>query len=316
MRWLSLIFALFFLPLASAKVKIAALHPLLGDLAREIGGERVSVTDLLQPTGNLHTFEPTVRDIASAANASVVLASGKKIEPYLHRLRDSLSPNVTLIELGASVPDAPVPHSEGFCEGKEEEEHGEAGGYHHHHHHHGAFDPHWWQTPANMKRAARCLAAELARQDPEGKTLYKKRLKEWNRRMDRLDAEARVVLASIPPQDRILVTAHASMCHFCAEYGFLPLPLLGISAEDEGNAAAMAKLLSHLRQCGVKAVFSDVNASPKIIQVIAAQLDVPAPALIADGLYPEARSFETVFRHNLQTIRDGLTPHQPAESPR
>lgn len=309
MRWVCLIIALFFLPLASAEVKIAALHPLLGDLAREIGGERVTVTDLLQPTGNLHTFEPTVRDLAVAANATLVLASGKKIEPYLDRLRDSLSPAVTLLETGDVIPDVPVPHSEDFFE-EEEHHHAECG------HHHGAFDPHWWQTPDNMKRAARYIAAELVRQDPDGKSIYKQRLKEWNRRMDRLDAEARVTLASIPPQDRILVTAHASMCHFCAEYGFRPLPLLGISAEDEGNAATMAKVLAHLRQCGAKAVFSDVNASPKMIQTIATQLQVPAPALIADGLSPEARTFESVFRHNLQTILSGLTPRHTAESSR
>lgn len=312
MRWWCLILALFFLPLASAEVKIAALHPLLGDLAREIGGERVDVTDLLQPTGNLHTFEPTARDLATAAKASLVLASGKKLEPYLNSLRDSLSPAVTLLDLGSVIPDEPVPHVEGFCEEKEEENHSAEEG---HHHHHGAFDPHWWQTPSNMKRAARYLAAELARQDPNGKPHYKKRLKEWNSRMDRLDAEARVALADIPAKDRILVTAHASMCHFCAEYGFLPLPLLGISAEDEGNAAVMVGVLSHLRQSGARAVFSDVNASPKIIKAIADQLNVPAPALVADGLFPEARTFEAVFRHNLKTILRGLAPSRPSAEP-
>lgn len=58
-------------------LKIAALHPVLGDMARAIGGSRVQVADLLRPNGNLHSFEPAPQDIAAAGRARLVLASGK-----------------------------------------------------------------------------------------------------------------------------------------------------------------------------------------------------------------------------------------------
>lgn len=46
-------------------LKIAALHPILGDMARAIGGSHVQVADLLRPNGNLHSFEPAPQDIAA-----------------------------------------------------------------------------------------------------------------------------------------------------------------------------------------------------------------------------------------------------------
>lgn len=48
-------------------LKIAALHPVLGDMARSIGGSRVQVADLLRPNGNLHSFGTRARRILPPA---------------------------------------------------------------------------------------------------------------------------------------------------------------------------------------------------------------------------------------------------------
>ena len=89
-------------------LKIAALHPVLGDMARALGGSHVQVTDLLKPNGNLHSFEPAPQDIAAAGQARLVLASGKNLEPYLPRLKDALGSGAQILDLGASIPDVPV----------------------------------------------------------------------------------------------------------------------------------------------------------------------------------------------------------------
>ncbi len=99
---------------SGAEIKVSSLHPLLGDMARKIGGEHVEVVDLLKPNGNLHTFEPAAKDIAQAKGSVLVLASGKKLEPYLDSLKDSLknsTPPCTILELGEKIPDAVVSDS-------------------------------------------------------------------------------------------------------------------------------------------------------------------------------------------------------------
>ena len=50
-------------PLAvAAEVKVATLHPLLTDLVKQVGGDRVKVIDLLGPAGDPHKFEPNAKD--------------------------------------------------------------------------------------------------------------------------------------------------------------------------------------------------------------------------------------------------------------
>ncbi len=289
--------------LSAAGVKVAALHPLLGDLARHVGGDRVEVVDLMPPGRNLHHFEPTAREMADAAGAQLVLATGKNMEPYLQRLRDALPSRARVVELGEVIPDVPVsgsPHEhDAACD--HSGEHDAA---------HGPNDPHWWHTPGNMKRAARRLGALLAETDPGYAERYRENVRAWNREMDELDAEARALLDTIPQEQRILVTGHASMGHFCEAYGLTPIAAQGISMEDEGHISGLADLLARLRQCGAKAIFTEMNASPKMLDTLAQQLGIPAFPLITDGLDAVRRDFASMFRYNVETIVRGLAPAQ------
>ena len=280
-------------------LKIAALHPVLGDMARSIGGSRVQVADLLRPNGNLHSFEPAPQDIAAAGQASLVLASGKNLEPYLPKLKDALGGNVQILDLGASVPDVPV---EEDTADHDHEHDGDCCA-------HGPNDPHWWHTPANMKRAARTLAAMLTRLDPAHEQDYKAGLARWNRKMDQLSSWARKELADIPEKDRVLVTGHAAMNHFCREFGFRSISIQGISREDEGNSAQLASTLNKLRSAGVKALFPEYSSNPKNLTEIAKSLNIPvARPINTDGLAPEGHTFESMFRQNTGIIKEALSP--------
>jgi zinc/manganese transport system substrate-binding protein len=99
---------------AAEPLRVAVLHPLLGDLARQVGGERAAVRDLLKPGGDLHHFEPSARDVASLKDTPLIFASGMGLESYLPSLRDSV-PTATLIEVGATLPQLKIePGSEIF----------------------------------------------------------------------------------------------------------------------------------------------------------------------------------------------------------
>ncbi len=291
--------------------KIAALHPILGDMARAIGGTHVEVTDLLNPNGNLHAFQPTPQDVAAAAQAKLVLASGKNLEPYLPKLRDSLPADVQILELGAAIPDVPVTADSASVA---EHTHGPECD-HGHCCHLGPNDPHWWHTPANMKRAARTLTASLSKLAPAHADDFKAALSNWNRRMDRLSAHARTELAGIPADNRILVTGHAAMSHFCKEFGFRSMSLQGVSREDEGNPAQLAGVLKKLREAGVKALFPETSSSPKSLKVIADSLNIPvAKPLNTDGLAPQSPTFEAMFRLNISIIKEALSPTPAPQS--
>ena len=88
----------------AAPLKVASLHPIVADLARQVGGVNVEVVEILKPGSDIHHFEPSPKDIAEMRGARLLLASGKELETYLDKLRDSLGAGVKLVEVGEKVP--------------------------------------------------------------------------------------------------------------------------------------------------------------------------------------------------------------------
>ncbi len=277
-------------PALAAPLKVASLHPLLSEMATAVGAERVKVVNLFPTNGSLHAFEPTSAELSAAAGARLMLACGKGVEPYLEGLRESLPARTRLLELGAAVPDVTLPGSE-------------------------RMDPHWWNNPANMKRASRSLLAALVELDPEGEAHYRGNQRAYAARMDKLSRQAQLILSAIPHEKRVLVTGHAAMCHFCEAFLFSPIPIHGIAMESEGDTASLARLLTELRQRKISCIFTEVNASPRALETIAAQVGARTLPLVMDGISPHFNSYDKLFSYNVAMILSGLTGQKGCSPP-
>ncbi|MBQ4594607.1 MAG: zinc ABC transporter substrate-binding protein [Akkermansia sp.] len=265
----------------AAELKIASLHPLLSEMARNIGGDAVEVVDLFPENGDLHSFAPGSKQLAAAADADMLLACGKGIEPYLAELAQSMRSETIIVGLGRDIPNVYLPNSR-------------------------RPDPHWWNTPENMKRASRTLLAYLEQAAPAKSAQFAAAQKKYAASMDTLTRKARLQFSRIPQNRRYLVTGHAALCHFCKEFNFTPITIHGISKESEGDTATLAHLLTDLRSKDVRCIFTEVGASPKILEVIAEQLGVPTAPLVLDGIFPGQQSYEKLFLHNVDTISKHL----------
>ena len=264
---------------AQAQVKVASLHPLLSEMARVVGGDNVEVVDLFPENVELHEFSPQPAAVAAASGASFVMACGKGVEPYL----DGLRATCRVVELGADVPDVQLPDGRG-C------------------------DPHWWNSPANMQRAAATLMLELQKVDPAHAAAFRGRYRIYAATMDKLDREARLAFSRIPAESRVLVTEHAAMCHFCARYGFKAIPVYGIAKEAQGDPAGMADMLAQLRGSKVRCIFREWTESPRPLEGLAAQIGAEIRPLVLDGICPDLKGYAAIFRANVQNITEGLAP--------
>lgn len=282
--------------LKAAPLKVATLHPIVADLARQIGGANVEVVEILKPGGDIHHFEPAPKDIAAMRGAKLLLASGKGLETFLGKLRDSLGTGVKLVEVGEKVPSIPY-----VCN----HDHGEEG----HDHHHGEFDPHWWHSAENMKRAARIVADELSAADSANAAAYDAGAKAATKRFDELKKWAQKEVAKISRKDRKLVSAHAAFGYFCKEFGFEPISLLGVGRSDDADSKHVAETIAEIREHGIKAVFPEDQANPKVLAEIARSTGVKiGDSLVADGTAKTAHTFETMLAHNVRAIVAALAP--------
>ena len=280
---------------AQAQVKVATLHPLLTDLVRQIGGERVQVVELFQVGGDVHRFEPGPKDLAELKGSLVIFAAGMHLENFLGSLRDSV-PGVPVVEVGAVLPSLKIQAGQEYL--FDEDVDVKSG-----------IDPHWWHSLDNARRAARHVGEVLIKADPAGEATYKAGAAGTTKRLEVLQAWVHVQVAQIPAADRKLVTAHAAFGYFCRENGFQAMPLLGLSREDEATSKHVAETVKTIRDWRIRAVFAEDQANPKLLREIVRETGVKlGEPLVADGTSPNAHTFETMFRHNVNAMVLALKP--------
>lgn len=281
--------------MSAAEVKVSALHPLMADLARQVGGERVQVFDLVGEGGDPHHFEPRPSDMRNMQASALILAGGKNLETYLGRIHASL-PKVPIIEVGRTIPSLTVGKDAVYacCP---------------HQAHENALDPHWWHGIDNMRRAARVVADAFSTVDPGGKDFYQARARDYARELADLKSWARRELAKVPRGQRKLVTAHNAFAYFAREFGFEVIAVAGLNKEQESTPQDLARTIESVRKSGVPAIFPEYGANPKALESIARSTGAKiAPSLIADGNGIGAKAgFKPMIQHNVTTITRALT---------
>ena len=189
------LFTWFTVVAVQAELKVATLHPLLTDLAQQVGGGKVTVMGVVKAGTDVHHFSPSTRDMLAVSGADLVLASGKKLENYLGKLQDSLTGGQKLMEVGAAIPSMELSEAAQLLEAAEQ---GHAG------HTHGGVDPHWWNSVENMERATRVLATAFAKADPANAASYDANAAAYLKKLSDLRKWARLEISRIPPGQRTL----------------------------------------------------------------------------------------------------------------
>lgn len=278
-----------------ARPLVATLHPLLSEMVERLAGDAVRVKSLVPPTADIHSFDPSPRDLADIQGAKLVVAMGKHLEHYLDRLDENLPDSARIFEAGRRVPSVKIdPSNEVFacCPV----------------HTHGAIDPHWWHSPLAMRRAVRYLGRELEELVPAERDAIRERTRRVMDEMEALHDWAQTELAALPKPRRKLVTAHAAFGYFCQEYDFQAIPVKGLTAERNPSPEDLAETVKTLRERNVRAVFPETKASDAILQSLKESTGVRlADPLYADFLSTD-KSYEEMFRGNVANILAALRP--------
>jgi zinc/manganese transport system substrate-binding protein len=276
-------------------LQVVALHPVLADWARQVGGERVEVFSLVPPGVDPHFFEPTPRDLRTISEADLLLAIGLGYESYLGKLRDAVGSRVQLVSVGEGLPNL----LHGRCD---HPEHGEA------HHHHSDWDPHWWHGLEQAMAAVRLLRDRFVEADPEGAAGYRQRAEDYLAKMEELRRWAVLQIADLPRSRRVLVVSHDSLAYFARDFHFEVLTVAGISPGDQPGSRQLSHLIEDIRAREIPAVFVGSLENPRVLQELTRETGaVSGGVLLLDGLDEEAGAdYLGMFRHNVTTIVQAL----------
>lgn len=282
--------ALLLAPLASAELKVVSLHPLIGDLLRQVGGDRIVVVDLIGANGDPHSFEPQAKDLATAESAEIYFASGMGLESYLPELKAILGDRARIVEVGANLPAL-----HGACD--------------HEGHNHDAeheIDPHWWHSIDLFRRATDTVTNELSKQSPTDAETFSTNANAYRAELDELEKWVKREVIRIPRDARKLATAHAAFQYFCEAYGFESFSIQGVNREQMPDAIALVNLIATLKEEKVAAIFPEKESNPKILRSLTQDTGIKLGSeLIADGR--GVSSYTEMMRANVNAIVSGLS---------
>ena len=264
-----------------AALEVVATTTQAADLARNVGGDRASVTGLLDPNTDPHDYELRPRDVEAIAEADLVIRSGGEVDGWLEDAIEASGTEAPQLDLAAHV----------RLRGE---------------------DPHWWQDPGNAARAVPALRDAMAKADPAGAAAYRASSEAYLARVRRLDAAVEKCIAGIPARARKLVTTHDALGYYAHRYG---LEIVGtvipsLSTEAQPSAGDTTALIDTIREAGVKAIFAESSVSPKVEEAIAREAGARVgDELWADSLGPAGSSGGTYLHSiaaNTRAIVDGL----------
>ncbi len=278
-----------------AELIVASLNPVVSDIAKQVGGEHVKVIELMKPGENPHIYEPTPEQLRAAHGTRIILAAGMGLEIYLADLRDTLTADQQILEIGSSIPPLISEHGCSTCTA------------HEHSHQHNAIDPHWWHSIKNLQRATLIIADIFSKLAPENAGYFKSRSRAYRNELDKLHSWTKREIYKIPRKERILTTAHASFGYFCRDFEFTAAPVQGLSSEATPNPNQIATVIETIQQKNIKAIFPEKHVNPKLINTIIRETGVKqGRPLLAAGPDPEEPTCVAMIRYNVKTIVEAL----------
>ena len=268
---------------AENRLNIVASFSILGDLVRNIGGERVSVTTLVGPDGDAHVYVPTPADAKKIADAKLVVVNGFGLEGWLPRLVKSAGGKASIVTATAGI--APLTLGSDA-------------------------DPHAWQSVANARIYVGNIRDALVAADPASAEHFRANADAYLAKLDALDREVRAAIAQIPESRRRVISTHSAFGYFAAAYGVEFIAPVGVSTESEASARDIADIITQVRSAKIPAVFLENVSDPRLIRRISAETGAKVGGtLYSDSLTAEkgdAPTYIEMVRHNIKALTSAL----------
>lgn len=179
-------------------------------------------------------------------------------------------------------------------------------------HVHGEIDPHLWQDVKNVKAYAQLIRDGLKRADPDGAATYDQNTRDYNRKLDELDAYVAERIGRIPATNRQLITTHDAFGYLADAYGMTVAGFVVPNPAQEPSVQDIRKLTETIRNLRVPAVFMEPNLVQRasVLTQVAKDQNVQVCMLYGDAFDDKATTYLDMMRHNADELLKCLGGNQ------
>lgn len=282
---------------AQAALGVVATTGMIADTARVLGGDGATVRALMGPGVDPHAYRQTRSDIAAMVGADLTLWHGLYLEAQMEEFMGELAARKPVVAVAEAIPRDLLRAHDTYPD---------------------RFDPHVWMDPALWSLVSTRIGEALAEAAPD--LPVADALGPWQAELTALHDYATGVLATVPEESRVLVTAHDAFGYFGRAWGFDVQGIQGISTESEAGVARIEDLVNLLVERKVRAVFVESSVSSRGLEALVEGAAAQGHEVVIGGqLFSDAMGEEGTYEgtylgmidHNVTLIARALGGQAP-----
>ncbi len=279
----------------TGKVKVVTTTTMITDLGKNIGGDFIEVNGLMGAGVDPHLYKASEGDVSKLHNADIIFYNGLHLEGKLVEVFEKMNlKDKSTIALGDALDKSKLIGSDYFASN---------------------YDPHVWFNIQYFKDFAKEVTKVLSEKDPKNEAHFKENEQKYLKALDVLNSEINTIIAELPEENRILVTAHDAFNYFGETYNFQVVGLQGLSTATEAGVQDVQKLSAFIIENNVKAIFVESSVPQRTIEALqAAVISKGHEVTIGGSLYSDALgstgtiegTYIGMFQYNVNTIVNAL----------
>ena len=227
-------------------IRVGATVGMVGDIVREVAGDRADVTNIIGSGVDPHGYSPTRSDVAVLLKSDIIFYSGLLLEGQMTDILAKLSRRRPVYAVTERL------KADYLLKDKQT-------GHH---------DPHVWMDVGGWIDAVDVVVESMTQFDPANADSFRRNATAYQGLLHRLDDYARRVIDSIPDDQRVLVTAHDAFNYMGRAYRMEVMGIQGISTESEAGLKDINHLVDFLVSRRIPAVFVETSVSDKNVKAL------------------------------------------------
>lgn len=264
---------------SNALINVVTTFSTLNSFVEGVGGSHVTVTNLVPVGASPEEYQPTPQDIATLGNAQVLVENGAGIEAWLqHTLQNADNPHLVRVVCTDGLPVL-------------------------------LGNPHLWMNPDYAKHYVEKIRAALAQVDPKHAADYAANARAYDRQLDTLAASIQKQIDTIPVSQRKMIVFHNAWQYYNDRFGIQTLGVIETAPGQEPNPQQLGDLIDEAKAAHLRAVFSEPEYSPKLVQSIARSANVAIVQNLYDdsiGTDPRVHDYISMLQYDTNVIVQAL----------
>jgi manganese/iron transport system substrate-binding protein len=275
--------------LSGNQPQVVSTSTIIADLTESIATEEFQLTSILTPGVDPHVYEPVPADSIALENADLILYNGYNLEPGLINLMNAAGVNARKLAVGEVVPPLPMEDESAMTP-----------------------DPHVWGNVMNAIAMVNAIRDALSELSPENAAAIQENAANYTATLEELHRWIQGQIATIPRENRRLVTTHDAFQYYAQGYGLeIVGTLIGISTEEQPSAQTVTRLVEDIKRTQVPAIFAETTINSQLIRTVAeeAQVNLAPQELYSDSIGTpgsEADSYMKMMVSNTRAVVEAL----------